>query len=58
MENQVVKSQLKLFYLDNNNLYGSAQMMKPPKCNFRWATELQNIEIRIYLETMKMKFKG
>ena len=52
-----MKSKIKLFYLDHNNLYGSAQIMKLPKCNFRWASELQKRAIGIYLETLKLRFK-
>ena len=31
--------------------------MKLPKCNFRWASELQKRAIGIYLETLKLRFK-
>ena len=58
IEKQVVKSKIKLIYLDHNNLYGSAQIMKLPKYNFRWASELQKKAIVICLETLKFKFKG
>ena len=47
-----------MFSLDHNNLYGSAQMMKLPKYNFRWANELQKRAIGIYLESLKLYFKA
>ena len=58
IEKQVVKSKLKLFYLDHNNLYGSAQMMKLPKFKFTWGTGLQKRAIGICLKTLKLEFKG